>query len=191
MLKEQYEILPGASLMEQFAQYLDQRVHQMIVYNGHKRQHALKYQSITTPNGMIANLYGPVDGKRHDATISGLMLILENFSLGPQHERLCIYGNPAYPLRWYLQAPFRGAHLTQQQKAFNDSMAKVRLSVEWLFGNVINNFEFSDFKKNQKIGLSNIGKTYRVSALLTNAHTSLYRNNCTNYFDLDPPALEE
>ena len=85
MLKEQYEILPGASLMEQFAQYLDQRVHQMIVYNGHKRQHALKYQSITTPNGMIANLYGPVEGKRHDATIfriSGLMLILEKFFFG-------------------------------------------------------------------------------------------------------------
>ena len=67
--------------MEHFAQYLDQ----MIVYNGHKRQHALKYQSITTPNGMIANLYGPVEGKRHDATmfrISGLMLILEKFFFG-------------------------------------------------------------------------------------------------------------
>ena len=100
------------------------RIHQRIVYNGHKRQHALKYQSITTPNGMIANLYGPVEGKRHDATMlrmSGLMPILENFSLGPQQERLFIYGDPAYPLRWYLQAPFRGAQLTQQQKNFNDS----------------------------------------------------------------------
>ena len=25
------------------------RIHQRIVYNGHKRQHALKYQSTTTP----------------------------------------------------------------------------------------------------------------------------------------------
>ena len=143
---------------------------------------------------MTANLYGPVEGKRHDATMSrmsDLMPILENFSLGSQHERLCIYGHPAYPLRWYLQAPFRGAHLTQQKKAFNDSMAKVRVSVEWLFGNVINNFKFSDFKKNQKIGRINVGKTYRLSVLLTNVHTSLYRNNCTNYFDLDPPTLEE
>ena len=31
-----------------------------IVYNGHKRVHALKFQSIVTPNGLIANLYGPV-----------------------------------------------------------------------------------------------------------------------------------
>ena len=79
------------------------RIHQRIVYNGHKRQDAVKYQSITTPNGMIANLYGSVIGK-HDATMlrmSGLMPILENFSFGPQHGRLYIHGGPAYPLRLY------------------------------------------------------------------------------------------
>ena len=31
-----------------------------IVYNGHKLVYALKFQSIVTPNGRIANLYGPV-----------------------------------------------------------------------------------------------------------------------------------
>lgn len=34
--------------------------HQRQVYNGHKRVHALKFQSVTLPNGIIANLYGPV-----------------------------------------------------------------------------------------------------------------------------------
>ena len=74
------------------------RIHQRIVYNGHKRQHALKYQSTTTPNGMIANLYGPIEGKPHDATMmrmSGLMPIIENYPLGPQHERPFINGDPA------------------------------------------------------------------------------------------------
>ena len=33
---------------------------QRVVYNGHKRVHSLKFQSIVVPNGMIANLYGPV-----------------------------------------------------------------------------------------------------------------------------------
>ena len=94
------------------------RMHQKIVYNGHKRQHAVKYQSITTPNRIIANLYGPVEGKHHDATMlrmSGLMPILESFSLGPQHERLCIYGDPTYPLRWYLQG-HSGEHTLRNNK---------------------------------------------------------------------------
>ena len=34
--------------------------HQQIVYNGHKRIHALRFQSIALPNGLIGNLYGPV-----------------------------------------------------------------------------------------------------------------------------------
>ena len=34
--------------------------HQRMVYNGHKRIHALKFQSIALPNGLIANMYGPV-----------------------------------------------------------------------------------------------------------------------------------
>ena len=36
------------------------RQHQRMVYNGHKRVHALKFQSVALPNGLIANMYGPV-----------------------------------------------------------------------------------------------------------------------------------
>ena len=44
---------------------------QRIVYNGHKRVHALKFQSVATTNGLIANMFGPV-GKFHYAFTSGL-----------------------------------------------------------------------------------------------------------------------
>jgi len=33
---------------------------QRVVYTGHKRVHALKFQTITLPNGLTANMYGPV-----------------------------------------------------------------------------------------------------------------------------------
>lgn len=36
------------------------RQHQRIVYNGHKRVHSLKFQSVALPNGLIGNMYGPV-----------------------------------------------------------------------------------------------------------------------------------
>ena len=32
---------------------------QRLVYNGHKRVHAIKFQSVVTPNGLIAHLFGP------------------------------------------------------------------------------------------------------------------------------------
>ena len=33
---------------------------QRVVYNGHGRVHALKFQAVTLPSGLIANIYGPV-----------------------------------------------------------------------------------------------------------------------------------
>ena len=32
---------------------------QHVVYNGHKRVHGVKFQSVALPNGIIGNMYGP------------------------------------------------------------------------------------------------------------------------------------
>lgn len=167
---------------------------QRIVYNGHKRVHALKFQSVTLPNGMIANMYGPVEGRRHDAGMladSELLQDLEQNAFAPDGTPMCLYGDPAYPLRVHLQAPFRNAVLTPQMQDFNRSMSAVRISVEWLFGDISNYFKFIDFKKNLKIGLSSVGKMYLVSAVLRNALTCLYGNSTSKYFNLVPPDLQE
>ena len=42
---------------------------QQIVYNGHKKVHSLKFQSVVLPNGLIANMFGPLEGKRHDCAL--------------------------------------------------------------------------------------------------------------------------
>ena len=46
---------------------------QRVLYNGHKKVHAIKFQSLAVPNGLVANLYGPVEGKKHDSS----MLVLD------------------------------------------------------------------------------------------------------------------
>ena len=56
---------------------------------------------------------------------------------------------------------------------FNSSINKVTVMVEWMFAEVVNNFKFTDFKTNLKIGLSCVGKFYRVSAIPNKAHTCL------------------
>ena len=166
---------------------------QRVVYNGHKRVHAIKFQSIVTPSGMIANLYGPVEGRRHDSgmlAMSGLLDELETYSFSPTGQPLCIYGDPAYPYRVHLQCPFaRRAVLLPEEQAFNQSMSQVRASVEWVFGDIVNYFKFTDFKKNLKIGLSAVGKLYIACALLRNAMTCLYGNSTSTYFGLQPPNL--
>lgn len=148
--------------------------HQRVLYNGHKRVHAIKFQSVVAPNGLIANLFGPVEGRRHDSgmlAMSGLLPVLERHYTSPTGQPLCLYGDPAYPLRVHLQGPFKGAALTAEQQLFNTSMSNVRTAVEWVFGDVLEYFSFLDFRRNLKVGLSAVGKMYIICALLRNAHS--------------------
>ena len=140
---------------------------------------------------MIANVSGPYEGRRYDSFMlveTGLLNQLQQHAWC-KNNPLCIYGHPAYPLSVYLQAPFRGASLTQDQKRFNTAMSSVRTSVEWLFGLVSNYFKFVDFKKMQRIGMSPVGKIYIVCSILQNANTFLYGNLISTPFELELPSI--
>lgn len=77
-------------------------INQRMLYNGHKKVHSIKFQSVSAPNGLVINLYGPVEGRRHNSTMlamSGLFPMLQQYGRAPNGRKLCIYGDPAYPLR--------------------------------------------------------------------------------------------
>ena len=168
---------------------------QRVCYNGHKRIHSLKFQSVVVPDGLIASMFGPIEGRRHDCALlreSGLMEELDNAGLvDARGLPFALYGDPAYPIRNYLLCPFKGANLTEEQQTFNRMMSCVRESVEWEFGNILTLFAFLDFRKNLKVLLQPVAKYYLVGALLTNCHTCLYGNQTSRYFALPPPSLEE
>lgn len=105
------------------------------MYSRHKRVHALKFQLLALPYGLIRNLYGPVEGRRHDAgplKDSGLLNILERVAYSPTGNVSCIYGDPVCPLRPHLMAPYRVGEIvkfTPKMQAFNETMRSVRVSV--------------------------------------------------------------
>ena len=102
------------------------------------------------PNGLIANLSGPYEGKRHDAGIfreSNLAHDLSRYMNFLNGEPCCLYGDAAYPISQHLLGPFKGINLTAQELEFNRQMSSVRQCVEWGFNKVIQLFAFLDFKK--------------------------------------------
>lgn len=108
---------------------------QKVVFNGHKRSHALKFQAVTTPDGLILHAYGPVEGRRHDWTLytrSEIDSQLEAF-LRVGEDQFCIYGDSGYNERLHLQIPFQGSQMSPEESSFNKAMSSGRISVEWLF----------------------------------------------------------
>ena len=152
---------------------------QIILYNGRPL------------NCLIANLSFAYEGKEHDSGVLaefGLLKNLENYSYSPTCDLLCIYCDPAYQLRPHPQAPFR---ITREQTAFNRATSAARVSVQWVFGDIVNFLHILDFKEDLKIHLSAVEKMYIVCPLLTNARTCLYVSLTSEYFNLNPPSLNQ
>lgn len=78
---------------------------QEAVYSGHKRVHALKFQGVMLPNGLIGSFSGPYPGAWHDARMlnaSRLKNQLDQFAPG-----YLLYGDGAYPWGKHFRRPFR------------------------------------------------------------------------------------
>ena len=162
--------------------------HQRSVYNGHKRCHAIKFQSVVTPDGLISHLWGPLEGRRHDITLLRKSQLEQNLK---GFEGYFIYGDPAYSHSERFCCPFQPA-ITDAQKEMNRRLSSVREAVEWGFSEVVKYFAFVDFKKQLKIQKTPVANLYKVAVFFTNLVTiTRGGNTCSDYFNLAPPSMEE
>ena len=91
------------------------------------------------------------EGRAHDAGMLGdshLLDNLETHAYSRVGQVMCLYGDPAFCVRAHVQAPFRAGAVRRLTPAMEwNGMSKVWTSVEWIFGDVINSFNFLDYKK--------------------------------------------
>ncbi|RPB21351.1 hypothetical protein L211DRAFT_790654, partial [Terfezia boudieri ATCC MYA-4762] len=108
---------------------------------------------------------------------------------------LCLYGDPAYAPAYGIIGPYRTTActgLTPVQEAMNVTMSSYQIVVEWGFTNILNQFGFGEWKRNQRIGLSSVATCYALSVLLYNCQTCLRgRNQISERFKnrVRPPSL--
>ena len=155
-------------------------------YNGHKKHHGIKNQSVIFPNGMIGHYWGPMNGNRHDSHMlrcSGLVAALRACCarLGIANPSYCVYGDPAYPLSDVVSAPWKGL-LNAEREAFNADMSSSRVTVEWGFGVIVTNWPWIDFRQQMKILESNVQAHVSNAVLFTNLLSICNDNSCVAYF---------
>eukprot|EP00171_Calliarthron_tuberculosum_P009482 IDg9482t1 len=166
---------------------------QLVAYNGHKRKHALKYQAVNSPDGMILHAYGPMEGRRHDWTLyvrSGLDEQLPSL-LNIEGKRYCLYGDSGYSKRWYMEVPYQGSNLNAEQRALYKAMSSSRITVEWIFKETKMYFSTLDYKRKMKVLEFPVGSLYMAGMLLSNMRNCIYLNQISCYFKCTPPTLED
>ena len=166
---------------------------QKVVYNGHNGFHALKYQALVCPDGILLHGYGPVEGRRHYWTLyirSELDYQLAN-CLSINGKQYCVYGDSGYNLRLYLQVPYQGAERPADERAFNLPMATGRITLDWLFKELKMYWTTMDYRRKLCVLQAPVGTLYIACMLLNNFRTCMYGNKISKYFNCLPPSLEE
>jgi nuclease HARBI1 len=142
---------------------------------------------------MVLDLFGPVEGRRHDMHLfrqSGIEDDLQR-ALVVGGRQYYIYGDPAYVLRPYLQVGYHGTDLTIEQKAFNASMSSVRISVEWAFKDVKKYFTHLAFPRKLVLGNTPAAKWYICAAVLWNFRNCMSGSEKSQFYKCDPPTIDE
>ena len=162
---------------------------QRACYSGHKRHHGIKFQSIVVPDGTVVQMFGPVEGRRHDVFLLNLSRLDEHMQFLPPHA--FGYGDQAYPVRPWLLSPFKGPNKPIYQRRCNRNMRTVRISVEHGFKIVTTLWSHLKYIPAQKIFGTAVSKQYVVCTALTNIHNCMYPNQISQHFALQPPTVEE
>jgi hypothetical protein len=171
------------------------------LYSGYAGGHCFKFQSVTTPDGLTTSCDGPHLGSIGDWRMwheSGIEEKLQAmFSRLQINDMLYIYGDPAYGSAYGVIGSYRrtggvpARPLSPEQLASNRAMAKVRISVEQVFGLNVRMWAYNNFKYGMRAGHSPVGALYLVAVLLVNIQTCLRGNQVSEWFQCTPPSLDE
>lgn len=165
---------------------------QEAVYNDRKHFHALKYQIISTPDGLLF-AQGPWDGSQDDSSVwkmSGIADWLQASSFSNDGKKLYLFGDRGYHLDHHLIIPYKGDDISSEETLLNLIMSKYRITVEWAIGSVVALFPRLSNRQQQKFLLTHIANDYLIVVILRNALSCLKGNTTSRYFGLDPPSLD-
>lgn len=87
--------------------------------SGQKRKHALGFQTITAPDGLLLHADSPIEGRRRDRALYVPSEIEQQLSKGWTVHRVQHYmrADGGYNLRLVVDVPFQGASMNAQKLA--------------------------------------------------------------------------
>jgi DDE superfamily endonuclease len=167
--------------------------HQLATYNGYYGTNGMKFQSITTPDGLVSHISLPFLGPSNDwdmYTESGVVNRLQNVYGPPTNrQRLFLFGDNAYRDCYGIIPPFydrRGFRwLPEEELEANHDLSSARIIVEQGFGKVEQAWTYNYFGKSLREAAQPVAAFYLIASLRCRDDLIAKR------FDCQPPTVGE
>jgi hypothetical protein len=180
---------------------------QRAFYNGWKKVHGLKYQTVDLPNGMNFHVYGPVSLRHNDnytLVASNINDKIANLFMNDELQFM-IYGDSAYEWDSHLRSRY-GSHssefdfdenvaitndkLSARQKLENKCLSSCREIIEWDYGECMKMWKMCDYRKVLKLRKMPVSNMFKCVMILRNLHVTMNGCNASSYFTCMPPSYE-
>ena len=102
-----------------------------------------------------------------------------------------LYGDLAYPQSVYLLGGFRNVEGGSDEASYNRLLSSVRITVEWGFGELVDQWKFLDFKQAMKIFKCPVAQYYINAAFLSNLRNCLLGSRMQQYFGATQLTIDE
>ena len=102
-----------------------------------------------------------------------------------------LHGDLVYPQSPYLLGGFRNVINGTDQAHFNRLLLSVRITVEWGYCKIIEQWKFLDFCQAMRIFQSLVAQYYINAAFLSNLCNCIIGNKTRNYFDAQQMSIED
>ena len=181
---------------------------QQTMYNGWKKCHGVKDETVIGPDGLVLHLYGGRPGTFGVSARHGDCWMLRygrmNRKLEQRHAQwnvmllmliFVVYGDSAYPWKTHLRARHNALAGHPNKVQFDkedDAMSSCRIIVEWDYGSAGTFFPYTVQSKKLKVmsGMP-LREIYFCRVLLHNCYQCLYENKTSQRFECPPPSLAE
>ncbi|MDX1903259.1 MAG: transposase family protein [Thermonemataceae bacterium] len=168
---------------------------QQVLYTRYKRCHAIKFQSVVTPDGYVACLAGPFVGRRHDSRMLRESQLVEQLEAlmpedGSNGTVYTLYGDLAYPQSAYIFGGFVAPDRNSPEARFNQAMSRIRIAVEWGFATILRRWTHLDFTRSMKLFEQPIAQQFINCAFLVNLQNCFYGGATNVYFDCNVMSLQ-
>ena len=163
-------------------------------YNGWKKLHGMKWQTVDMPNGMNFAVWGAVSCRHNDLFTllhSDLNNKLSTVQVGNAMQ-FKIYGDSAYVhlLESHILARHNYEVNTPEEILQNRVMSSCREQIEWDYGDIGRYFHLVDYKYVLQMRKMPVAAMYLTAMILRNALNCLTPGIASQYFHLNPPTLE-
>lgn len=154
-------------------------------WNGWKKLHGMKWQTLVLACGMDFHVWGPLSCRRNDLTFLQRSQVQQKLvDLFDELAEIIfhIFGDSAY---------FPGDVMDTHVSIPGRGMSSVREIIEWTYKDDKGLWKYTDFEHVLRLNKQPVAKIYFVCMLLRNAYVTLHGSQAAEYMDMMPPSLEE